>query len=95
MEVLRDQLDTLRSERDGNIKTHEATLKAYEESSKKEIDDLKKEISDKDHMLEDWQVQHHKDEEIIKGLKAELASFMDERKFVDSDILGESQFFHA
>ena len=95
VEVLKDQIEVLQKEREENLKLHEATVKSYQESSEKEINDLKSEISEKDHMLGDWQDQHHKDEETIKELRAQLASFIDERKFIDSDILGKSQFSHA
>ena len=91
--VLKNEIDGLQKEREENLKLHEQTIKSYQESSDKEIRDLKAEISEKDTMLEDWQDQHRKDAEIIKGLRAELASSSDERKFVDSDILGKSQFF--
>ena len=86
--VLKNEIDGLQKEREENLKLHEQTIKSYQESSDKEIRDLKAEISEKDTMLEDWQDQHRKDTEIIKGLRAELASSSDERKFVDYDILG-------
>ena len=86
--VLKNEIEGLQKEREENLKLHEQTVKAVQESSAKEIEDLKAEISDKDTMLEDWQGQHHKDKETIKELRAELASSSDERKFIDSDILG-------
>ena len=95
VEVLRDEIEGLQKERDENIKLHEATGKSYQESSKKEINTLKSEILENTQMLEDWQEQQRKDADTIKELRAQLASFMDERKFVDSDILGKSQFSHA
>ena len=87
--VLKNEIEGLQKEREENLKRHEQTLKAIQESSAKEIKDLKAEISEKDTMLENWQDQHREDEKTIKGLRAELASFMDERKFLDSDILGK------
>ena len=95
VDILKDQIEVLQKEREENLKLHEATIKSYQESSKKEINDLKSEISTKDHMLEDWEVQHHRDEEAIEELRAQLASFTDERKFVDSDILSKFHFSHA
>ena len=86
--VLKNEIEGLQKEREENLKLHEQTVKAIQESSAKEIENLKAEIAEKDTMLEDWQDQHRKDEEVIKGLRAELASSSDERKFIDSDILG-------
>ena len=66
VEVLKDQIEVLQKEREENLKLHEATVKSYQESSEKEINDLKSDILEKNHMLGDWQDQHHKDEETIK-----------------------------
>ena len=93
--TLKSEIEVLQKEREENLKLHEQTIKSYQESSDKEIKDLKSEISEKDLMLENWQDQQNKDEETIKGLRAQLTNFADERKFVDSDILGKSQFSHA
>ena len=86
--VLKNEIEVLQKEREETLKLHERTIKSYQDSSGQEMKDLKAEISEKDTILEDWQDQHRKDEEVIKGLRAELASSSDERKFVDSDILG-------
>ena len=93
--VLKNEIEGLQKEREENLKRHEQYLKAIQETSAKETEDLKAEISEKDVMLEHWQDQHRNDEETIKGLRAQIANSSDERKFVDSDILGKSQLSHA
>jgi chromosome segregation ATPase len=93
--VLKNEIEGLQKEREENLKRHEQYLKAIQETSAKEIEDLKAEISEKDVMLENWQDQHHNDKEMIKGLRAQIASSSDERKFVDSNILGKSQLSRA
>ena len=93
--TLKSEIEVLQKEREENLKLHKQAIKSYQESSDKQIQDLKSEISEKDAMLETWQDQHAKDEETIKGLRVQLANVADERKFVDSDILGKSRFSPA